>query len=662
MDLNPHLGSQATDGLTEDSWAQKEYNIPPQTAAGEIEVKEAKDIVQTAQTGCIYCTILCIVLNQMYPGWEVESFLRIFVASGLPVVVRLLFGKTVTVERYETPGYVLPAGQIMDLSMDLTDPEKPPVEIEIYRPGFSADRGSVSESVALVLDQLNDRFGPAFGRRPDANDDVCRSFIKRQVDHCIAHHPACSSGVTKPLLPDRVIWLKAPTQDGLQLVEQKDARADYVTLSYCWGPMSPNIYLTNVSTLASRKHEMRFNDLPPLFQDVVNIARRHGIDFLWIDRLCIIQGPGGDFEIQAPKMGEIYGSSTLTIAAASASSENGSYPEANGEIVGPLYSGLETRWRRENQGGDYGKVSKRAWIWQERLLLARTVFYTPAALKFECRCSSLWEGADPAHVGHSWSMRLDDKAHLSWTKLVEDFSARDITYASDRLPAIEAVMRRIAKRTNWGPVYGMWKESLIETLAWQPAQKQDEFAQAMPGDFAPTWSWTSIDGPISYQTVHAQKGALYDADPFVYHLKLLRADPKTGELIVEGKLVPAAVRMRQELGDSEQRTIYEIGNNKDSVNWVKITADTHLRPYLGRFLHGETTPATQHLPAAEAAPSHGWTSTCYCLLIGVGQSRCEVLILGLSSRSLNSFERLGIIGSIPATVFDNRPVEQFVLI
>ncbi|OBU00198.1 hypothetical protein VE01_01842 [Pseudogymnoascus verrucosus] len=37
---------------------------------------------------------------------------------------------------------------------------------------------------------------------------------------------------------------------------------------------------------------------------------------------------------------------------------------------------------KEDTGGGYGKVSTRAWIWQERLLAERTIFFTPSALKF----------------------------------------------------------------------------------------------------------------------------------------------------------------------------------------------------------------------------------------------------------------------------------------
>jgi hypothetical protein len=177
------------------------------------------------------------------------------------------------------------------------------------------------------------------------------------------------------------------------------------------------------------------------------------------------------------------------------------------------------------------------------------------------------------------------------------------------------------------------------------------------------WSWTSIDGPISYHNIHAKNGALYDADPFQHQLTLLGGYPKTGELIIEGKLVTAAVRMRQEYKEeSGIRTIYELGDNVDAVDWVGMAADTHLKPYQGKSLHGEILPATQRLAPGEAMPYEGWASTIYCLLLGVGQSRCECLVLGLSARMLNAFERLGIIGSILPSVFASRAVNKFVLV
>lgn len=114
--------------------------------------------------------------------------------------------------------------------MDLTYPEKPPIEIEIYRPSVSVDCTSVSgmlikrvmtfgwllliwsDNVALVLDRLNYCFGPASRRQHDSNDDASFSFIKTQLDDYIAHHSACGSKIAKPLLPHRVIWLEASTK------------------------------------------------------------------------------------------------------------------------------------------------------------------------------------------------------------------------------------------------------------------------------------------------------------------------------------------------------------------------------------------------------------------------------------------------------------------
>ena len=147
------------------------------------------------------------------------------------------------------------------------------------------------------------------------------AFIKENVDICVKQHK-CGQDRPLPMLPDRVVWIEANSQTRIQLLEPKTIRAPFIALSYCWGPTSPDSYMTTAATLEARKASMDYWDLPALFQDVVNAARELEIEYIWIDRLCIIQGNDGDFLEQASKMGQIYGNATLTIAAASATTEH----------------------------------------------------------------------------------------------------------------------------------------------------------------------------------------------------------------------------------------------------------------------------------------------------------------------------------------------------
>ncbi len=299
-----------------------------------------------------------------------------------------------------------------------------------------------------------------------AGEQACFDFIQEKVAHCMKEHK-CGRDGHLPLLPDRVIWVQADTPSRIQLVEPKDIRAKYLCLSYCWGPVNASTYLTDTTTLSWRKSSIQFAHLPPLFQDVVSIARVLGIEYVWIDRLCIIQGDDGDFKQQAPKMGEIYGNATLTIAAATATSENdrilverdlkwASYDlslAVNG--IGTLKFRVRRRTHplgKEDDGGDYGRISTRAWVWQERLLSGRTVFYTPSAIRFECRCHSIWEGFGTGVIGHSWSAQLENMTHISWTSLVEEYMKRDITRPSDRLSAMQSVMKRVQHSHGWSPL------------------------------------------------------------------------------------------------------------------------------------------------------------------------------------------------------------------
>lgn len=553
----------------------------------------------------------------------------------------------------------------------------------------------------MTLAPLTDRFGFARERNRNAGDEVCFTFIENNMNICAASGHACTSPETTPALPDRVIWLNAPTTDGMQLVEPKGRRAQYVTLSYCWGP-DKNPYLTSSATLKSRLAQIRTRDLPILFQDVVKICRRLGIDYLWIDRLCIIQGSDGDFEVQAPKMGQIYGNSTLTIVAASAETENDSILTARDSLwwsysldiaLGDITS-LEVNFRRrscqvgtEHQGGDYGKVSSRAWIWQERLLSTRSIFYTPSALKFECRCMSAWEGDHQSYVGHSWSSQLyarmdDNRRLLRWAALVEEFTKRQITFASDRLPAIEAVMNVFGKQCAWTAVEGMWREKLLETLSWEAEEtfkwnqealksqnagspsKQDtatyRWPSSMPTDYAPTWAWPSVDGQITYRQLRAKSGANHDADPYSYVMEIIGLEQD--RLTVKTYFVCDTIRMHKEESSSGvSKTIYEVGSEEHD-QWFELQADAPLAPFSVPVPGRGGIGSTRRVAYGTSPPSEPWTSRCFCLMLGKSSLRCETLVVGISPRSIQHVERLGILfGMEPGQYVDPRPT-QFVIV
>lgn len=50
------------------------------------------------------------------------------------------------------------------------------------------------------------------------------------------------------------------------------------------------------------------------FREAINLTRRLGVRYLWIDSLCILQGDAADWEREAPTMCQVYMSAYLTLA------------------------------------------------------------------------------------------------------------------------------------------------------------------------------------------------------------------------------------------------------------------------------------------------------------------------------------------------------------
>jgi hypothetical protein len=69
----------------------------------------------------------------------------------------------------------------------------------------------------------------------------------------------------------------------------------YIALSYPWGKDPPHEhFVTNPKNFAAHKSTIAESRLPQTLTDAVKTARHLNVRYLWIDSLCIIQGPDGD--------------------------------------------------------------------------------------------------------------------------------------------------------------------------------------------------------------------------------------------------------------------------------------------------------------------------------------------------------------------------------
>lgn len=144
-------------------------------------------------------------------------------------------------------------------------------------------------------------------------------LMRTWLSNCFLKHPKCKSTTSKGL-PKRLLDVTAfENSENIRLVESQDIATtnDYVTLSYCWGPLANHPPSTRKGNLSDRMQRIRFDNLSLTFKDAVKVCRDLTQRYLWIDSLCIVQDDAADWSEQAMAMASIYGGSYLTLFALS---------------------------------------------------------------------------------------------------------------------------------------------------------------------------------------------------------------------------------------------------------------------------------------------------------------------------------------------------------
>jgi hypothetical protein len=236
----------------------------------------------------------------------------------------------------------------------------------------------------------------AFPILPETGGELHFNLLRKWLRDCNETHS--DHGITCNTdneLPTGVLDIGyAETPNRLRLCYPEGKRGKYIALSHCWGTGEP--LRTTTDNKKAHCEAIKFDDLPKVFQDAVVVTRELGIQFLWIDSLCIIQDDANDWLRESKRMDMVFASAYCTIAASSAkdSIEGFLIPRPVKQAI-RLVDNVYVCEVGGNFNDDVGNavLNQRGWVLQERALSPRTIHFTTTQTYWECgsviRCENL---------------------------------------------------------------------------------------------------------------------------------------------------------------------------------------------------------------------------------------------------------------------------------
>jgi hypothetical protein len=226
-------------------------------------------------------------------------------------------------------------------------------------------------------------------------------------------------------------------------------------------------------------------------------------------------------------------------------------------------------------------ICKRAWTLQESLLSPRLLIYSTTQLLWRCRtvCETMggfltWyhfkrafpvlelsspapietlgtaarhppifemyyfgndvynlQDIGPQHEWYSDSARrlLVSDIEIKWMEVVGQFTSRKLSNDTDKMPALAGIAEKFQIASGFEYCAGLWRQGMLAGLSW----RRNLYASSTRNNTtifdegplkwrAPSWSWASVEGPVSYETHNAHWSSMqkhaHVHDVFVDHL------------------------------------------------------------------------------------------------------------------------------------------------
>lgn len=357
------------------------------------------------------------------------------------------------------------------------------------------------------------------------------------IDDCILNHAECRGSSTS-WVPTRLLEISCKDSDmNIRLIETHHpplpTESPFAALSHMWGNMKTNPRGPLRTVMANYEQMREMIPTENLSQNFIDMARACvslGIQYMWIDSLCIIQDSMEDWTREAALMHLVYRNAKVTIVATSATSSHDGFLRRGIDTIPAVkiaYSVEHADTTGTNQrasqsmivcryedplekyfifGVSRSKWNTRGWTMQERSLSTRCIHFCRNRIFFECRKGVWSEENEPLQEqdlvnsvlwGRGAIISFAD-LYQHWQLFLAEYCHRDLTVATDKLPAIQSVAEEIKKVTGFEylPFAGMWLHNLRSKLLWFVVGVTDK---SRPLRWrAPSWSWASVDGSLMF--------------------------------------------------------------------------------------------------------------------------------------------------------------------
>ena len=111
-------------------------------------------------------------------------------------------------------------------------------------------------------------------------------------------------------------------------------KASYLTLSHCWGGLEQTTLTLDKGV--TYQERIAISTLFTTVQDAIQVTRRLGVRYLWVDSLCKVQDSRPDWERKSALMDLFYSNSFCTIAAVPAEDDrSGCFTDRNPQEIVP---------------------------------------------------------------------------------------------------------------------------------------------------------------------------------------------------------------------------------------------------------------------------------------------------------------------------------------